>query len=221
MALNRPAIARFIAHFESQSTDIEAVESLMLRKLLYATALDPLARAAFGNIGHRKRITRLLDELTNWNGKSLISLPQLSLNLLAAKKGRSRLAREVRKRLDQWPSGHVLPITASPEQSELLPFTAPSEVKLLDECRYSNLFYTYRNNLVHEFREPGYGMELSTDDEQVYYTSTITGPWELVFPAAFFSSIFKDTLAGLDSYLVQHRIDPYKQFEFGSLWRAK
>lgn len=64
-------------------------------------------------------------------------------------------------------------------------------------------------------------MELSTDDEQVYYTSTITGPWELVFPAAFFSSIFKDTLAGLDSYLVQHRIDPYKQFEFGSLWRAK
>ncbi len=221
MAPKKTGVSRFVAHFQSQVKSLEQVESLMLRKLLYATALDPLARAAFGNIGHRTRMVRLIDELTTWDGRELVSLPQLKLALSEAKRGRGRLAREVRCQLGNWQPGLVIPIANSPKQSELLPLATPAEEKLINACLYSNLFYTYRNNLVHEFREPGYGIELSTDGDFAYYTSTINGPWELVFPVRFFSSLFEEVLVELKAYLIRNNIDPYNQFEYGSLWRAR
>ena len=221
MALNKPAIDRFLSSFESQENDIAAVKSPTLRKLLYTTALDPLARAAYGNIGHHERLVRLLDELTTWNARGLVSLPQLSLSLTASKRGRFRLAREVRKRLRQWPPGHVLRISSSPTKAELPGFADATEAKIIEACRYPHLFYKYRNNLVHEFREPGYGSEWSTDKDQAYYTSMINGPWELVFPVGFFLCIFEQAIIGLRGYLITQRINPYSQFEFGSLWRGK
>jgi len=214
------AIEQFIDYFQSQVVSIESVKNPMYRKLLYATALDPLARAAFGNIGHRQRIVRLLDELTAWNAKSLVSLPQLALNLREARRGRYRLCRQVGRRLSDWPPGHIVPITVSPSSIELAPFAASQEQKFLTNCRYPELFYTYRNNLIHEFREPGYGIEMSTDKEP-YYTSMINSPWQLVFPVDFFAAICKQAAAGLQTYLLKHKVDPYTRFEFGSLWRAK
>jgi hypothetical protein len=217
----RDAIEQFIEYFESRVASIEAVKTPTYRKLLYATALDPLARAAFGNIGHRQRIVRLIDELTSWSAKSLISLPQLELNLREAKRGRYRLYREVKRRLSQWPPGHIIHTAGSPDPVVLATFATPQEHKMLTNCRYPELFYTYRNNLIHEFREPGYGIEMSTDKDQPYYTSMINGRWELVFPVSFFSVVYKQAVAGLRTYLLHHRIDPYIRFEFGSLRRAK
>jgi len=212
-------IERFTSHFAGQIQKIEAVSELPYRKMLYSAALDPLARAAYGNRGHRDRVVQLIDDLTSWPAKNLVSPPQLSLALRERKRTRYRLFRNVAQRLAQWPPGHVLKISASPSLSELQPFAATEERTTLKKCRYAELFYTYRNNLVHEFREPGYGIEMATDGNQPYYHSEIGGPWQLVFPVGFFTWLFDDALRNLQAYLTAHDRNPYEQFEFGSLWR--
>ena len=42
------------------------------------------------------------------------------------------------------------------------------EKKLLRESTHSSLLYLYRNHLVHEFREPGHGMEMDQRDTLPY-----------------------------------------------------
>lgn len=55
MCRNRDAITQFIEYFRGHIADLDAVLPLLYRKILYATALDPLARAAFGATdSHRK-----------------------------------------------------------------------------------------------------------------------------------------------------------------------
>lgn len=218
---HRPSIREFIAHFQGQIPTLEAVEPFTYRKILYATALDPLARAAFGNIGHRERIVRLIEELTCWRDCDLVSLPQLQLLLREHERARYRLFREVNDQLRQWPSGRILRISVSPCLDQLLPFADPDEIKLIQKCRYAELFYTYRNNLIHEFREPGYAMEFSSDKDQPYYHSMARHPWQLAFPVGFFAFIYKSALSGLEKYLLYRDQDPYARFDFGSLWRAK
>ena len=211
-------INQFLDHFESHRKNIDSVQPLMYRKLLYSAALDPLARAAFGNIKHRVRIVRLIDQLSSWSAAQRVSLPQLSLALLEKKRGRHRLHREVARRLRAWNPGEILRLDQSPMPSELTPFAGANEDRLIHKCRYAELFYTYRNNLVHEFREPGYGIEMSSDGSSPYYHSYINGPWELVFPIGFFTVLYKDVLLNLKKLLMAEHRDPYKNFEFGSLW---
>lgn len=218
---HRPSIRQFIAYFQSQIPMLEAVKPQAYRKLLYATALDPLARAAFGKIGHRERIVRLIDELTEWKERDLVSLPQLQLILRENKRGCHRLFREVNGHLRQWTPGSILPISISPHPDQLLPFADLVEKEFIRKSRYSELFYTYRNNLIHEFREPGYAMELSSDKVHPYYHSMIRDPWQLNFPVGFFAFMYANALSGLEKYLLHRDQDPYAQFEFGSLWRAR
>jgi hypothetical protein len=105
------SVQQFIGYFISQIDSIDSLTNPLHKKILYATVLDPMARAAFGNaVSHRTRITRLIDELTDWDAKSLVSLPQLALMLREKKRGRYRLYREVRSRLSTWSSGAVIPV---------------------------------------------------------------------------------------------------------------
>jgi hypothetical protein len=222
MCRHREAITQFVEYFRSHIGDLDAVLPLLYRKILYATALDPLARAAFGTIdGHRQRIIRLIDELIIWDDKHRVSLPQLSLALEAKSHTSSRLYQDVRQRLVHWAPGAVVRLMESPLLSELKPLADPAEDHLLTAARYVELFYTYRNNLIHEFREPGYGIEIPTDENEPYYHGLIDNPWQLVFPIGFFACLFREALSGLESFLMRADIDPYSQFEFGSLWRAR
>ena len=222
MCRNRDAITQFIEYFRGHIADLDAVLPLLYRKILYATALDPLARAAFGATdNHRKRIIRLVDELIDWNDKHRLSLPQLALVLEEQNHTSGQLYQDVQQRLSHWVPGTVLRLTVSPSLSEMEPLADRAETSLLAATRYAELFYTYRNNLIHEFREPGYGIEMSTDKDQPYYTCMIDGPWQLVFPVGFFARLYQQALSGLESFLVRTDLDPYSQFEFGSLWRPR
>ena len=220
MTRRAEAIERFINYFHSHIDSIEAVASPTYRKTLYATALDTLARAAFGKISNRVRMIRLINELTSWQAKDLVSLPQAALNLRQKKRGHDRLYREINRRLALWPSGHIIKIDDSPKIDEFNPIATKQEKKLLAKCKYAELFYTYRNNLIHEFREPGYGIEMPSD-KKPYYTSMINQPWQLVFPVGFFTELYRGALDGLKNYLTTNKIDPYTKFEFGSLWRGR
>ena len=215
-------VDQFLAHFVSQAEDISKVVSPFHRKMLYASAFDPLARAAYGKSGTQgERFVKLIRDVAKWPESERVSLPQLQLRLLEAKRHRYALYRSISKRLATWENGGKVPLSGSPSVAEVLVAAAPPEHALVREVRYAQLLYTYRNNLVHEFREPGYGTDWSGRSVQPFYGSYIDGPWELVFPVGFLATLYEQTLAGLRMYLLANKIDPYKQFKFGSLWRAR
>lgn len=222
MCANIEYIQQFISYFRDHGAVIASVQPLMYRKLIYAAALDPIARAAFGKAdNHRAKSLRLIDELTNWRDRDRVSLPQLCLALEDCGRTSSPLFAAAAAQLKTWSSGEVVRLSNSPLLSELEPLAQESEKSTLVSCRYAELYYTYRNNLVHEFREPGYGIEMSADKDQPYYHGMIDSSWQLVLPVGFFASLYAEALGGLEVLLMRYDIDPYSQFEFGSKWRAK
>jgi hypothetical protein len=222
MSPYRFEIELFLGHFKEQAEAIAKVASPFHRKTLYAAAFDPLARAAYGATGtHRERFVRLLRDCSGWQDAEKVSLPQLQLRLRDTKRSRYKLYRETSRRLNLWPQGQTVSLSSCPSLAELAPLAASNEQLQLKDSQYVQLFYTHRNNLVHEFREPGYGTDWSGRSTAPFYGSSIYGPWELVFPVVFVASLYESTLQGLEAHLLRSKTNPYKQFQFGSLWRAK
>lgn len=222
MAQYRQEIDQFLEHFRMQAADIASVVSSFQRKVLYCAAFDPLARAAFGKVGsQRDRFVKLMREVARWEAAERVSLPQLQLRLRENGRYRHRLYREVTRQIGLWDPSTKLDISASPSVQDLSSFTHESERLCVRDSCYADLFYIYRNNLVHEFREPGYGTDWSGKSRTPFYTSFINWPRELVFPVEFISNMYEQTLAGLKTHLVREKINPYNQFKFGSLWRTK
>ena len=212
------AIEQFIEHFQNQKVDIASVKPIIYRKLVYVAALDSIARAAFGDVGNKRRNIRLIDELTKWVDRDRVSLPQLCLALERNDQLSSKLWVDATERLKRWGSGEVVHLNRSPLLAELAALAQKTEEKMLKECRYAELYYRYRNALVHEFREPGYGIERSTDRNEPYYHSMLDKQRQLVFPIGFFARIYDEALAGLKAYLIRCDINPYSQFNLGSEW---
>jgi hypothetical protein len=215
-------IATYIGYFRKQAECVATVADPMFRQVLYATLLDPLARAAFGKpVKHRDNLQRLVEELTQWEARFRVSLPQLRLRLLEDKRSRFRLYREVSKRLKAWPSNYFPEASSSPLHAELLPFAAKADGIALDNSTYAALFCAHRNNLVHEFRPLGYGTDWSGRKSIAFYARSSFSPRELVFPVGLFAYLVEEALHGVEAHLRTSKIDPYTRFEFGSLWRFR
>lgn len=218
------AIRRFIGHFKAQFLRIKEVESTLFQKVLIATALDALSRATFGSSadGHRVRNLRLISEITKWQDHDRVSLPQLALVLAENKLTETPLSKRVESLLSTWEKGAIIPLERLPRLSDFQLETLEDDTleRDIESAQLGNLFYMYRCNLVHEFREPGYGMEL--DGEEIpYFHLMECSQWELVYPLGFFHWLFRKTLGGLKTFLKARGINPYTNFEFGSQWRGK
>jgi hypothetical protein len=137
-------IANFIGHFRRQATSIADVTDPLFRQLLAASALDPLARAAYGKPRrHRDNLQRLIEELTTWNARDRVSVVQLRLKLSEQKRARFRLYRESTRRWKQLPPARHYPgADLSPTFDEMLPFAAEIEIGTLQDSRYSAVVRT-------------------------------------------------------------------------------
>jgi len=220
----RLSIQQFIHHFQHQGVMIGDVASELHRKILYASALDPLARAVYGKSGdHRARLVNLVALQTDWSDANRISLFQLSLHLRAKGRTRFRLYREVKRQLDGSPPQRRILLKDSPQKEDLIFYTAhKEELEALERHSYKHLFYTYRNNLIHEYREPGYGHDWSRRGTEPFYTSLSSfGKRELVFPVAFFASLYEQALTGVERFLLSQKVNPHDKFAFGSYWEAR
>lgn len=214
----------FIEHFEDQLQSIRLVDSVLHKKILYAATLDPFSRACYGKDGtHRERVSRVIKELSGWTSHSRVSLPQLQLNLeQSQEESNGNLYVEVCSALGGWPEGQLIRLHQGPEIGSLESLTDNEEqAKLVARCQYVNLFYNYRNALIHEFREPGYGFEFSSDGSEPYYHGMIDSPWQLVYPVAFFDSLVESVLNNLSEFFEVNNIEPHDQFEFGSTWLGR
>jgi hypothetical protein len=183
------------------------------------TALDAIARSAFGRISIHKRFFNLIEKLTSWNEKFRISLPQLHLRLEELNLQSGSLYKDVKERMASWKKGDIIILDNSPSVSEIDLYSSDKEKTLVNSCRYIELFYDYRNMLVHECREPGHAFEFLNGRDKPYYHSE-DRDWELVFPIDFFAYIYSESLDKLEELLVREDVDPYSKFQFGSKWHG-
>lgn len=211
----------FVDHFRKQGAEIALVASELHRKILYCSALDPLAQAVQAKReGHRAKLVHLLTHQTGWSDVGRVSLFQLSCHLKAKGRTSYRLYREVKRRLEVTPPRRKALLSMSPLAAELLPFAKPEEQGAIELHTYAHIFYTYRNNLIHEYREPGYGTDWSGKEREPFYTSiSAFGERELVFPITFVRSLYENALVGVEAHLMQQKINPHSRFDFGSHWR--
>lgn len=215
-------IAQYIEYFREQLPEVAAIASPLYRKALFVTMLDCLSRAAFPNVDkHRVRFVSFIDACSGWGDKDRVSAPQLKLALDDNGITSGLLFAAVCARLSAWSEGQILRPDSDPAVDELRALANAAERPLVEQARYAELLYTYRNHLVHEFRQPGYGIELSADLMTPYYHGMIGSPWELVFPTPWFRALCEDSIAGLEGHLRRNRLNPYDAYQFGTLWQRR
>ena len=221
----RVDIDEYIAFFRDKTVEIGRIEALpIFRKILYLVEIDTLTRAAFPSVkGNKSRVIKFLDECSNWNERNRVSATKLKLSLEKNGKSSGQLFDLINKQIRWWNYGSLIKPWQDLTFEEVQDLATPDVLKFVEEARYVKLFYKYRNSLIHEFREPGYGMDLGTDSTTPYYLgmdhqSTEKSSWELVFPLKFLGSLCEGCIDGLERYLIANDQNPYDSYEFETIW---
>lgn len=230
-------IDQFVDYFQERLCEIEEIKigkyAQQYQKTLMLSALDALARCVYPRQSNRKRFTAFIERFSNWADSHRVSLPHLARLLARVPDPEfSDLRGSVRKQLVAWKSGKVVSIkkdpglnqikTLWPKSSEL---HAPLEHLTVESFTHLQLFYTYRNSLVHEFRPPGHGFEWDEKEPFYAYRDTLNaagvvkgGAWLLSYPLPFVRGVAQKCLEGLKQYLKVEQIDPYESYIFGDYW---
>jgi hypothetical protein len=175
------------------------------------------------------RDIHVFEELKNvsskWEHANRVSLHHVSLSLTPTTGG--PLKRQATESVTRWRKGKMQSLEVDPLITEIEQLaTTEEEKKLLRESTHSSFLYLYRNHLVHEFRQPGNGVERQGDISPYYHSLThltaIGGKdetWELVYPLGFFMQLVLTSLDSLRNYLLENDLDPYSSNQFGTLWK--
>jgi hypothetical protein len=215
-------IAQFSTYFSDRIAEVEKVEHGLFRKILFMGIIDTLSRAGCSAVkSHRERVIQFIDNCSGWKDKDCVSSQQLILNLEDKNKKSGALYQLAKKKVDAWPYGSIIRPHDDLSLQDADSVAAVDEKRLVRDATYKQLLYTYRNHLVHEFREPGYGMELSQDPSTPYYHGMSGAPWQLVFTDAFIKGKCVGCLNGLVRQMRMQQKNPYDYYEFESLWRRK
>lgn len=231
----------FISFFHEQFNSIRSVQfkkyGKLYKKILYLAMIDTLSKTIYPRKQNRDRFASFIRNFSTWKFCEKISLPHLvKLLEIVPDPEFSNLRQFAFSRLDQWEEGNVIELDREPDYTEVQKLwprdkeqAKPIENVRLDFLRHDHLFYAYRNSLIHELREPGYGIEFSSMDanQPFYHHMTHLGKdkeiisWELVYPLGFFESICETVLKKLKTYYVNERINPYSFFTFGTYWKEE
>ncbi|MFC1485626.1 hypothetical protein ACFL55_01200, partial [Candidatus Latescibacterota bacterium] len=118
----------------------------------------------------------------------------------------------IKELYSKWPKEGIVFLEADPDFEDINKYWPSSRIKDLGYYTHANLLWDYRNFLVHEFREPGYGMEFPDDKYTFYHTmqdiDTKENTWELVYPVGFFKNICGNTINNLKHYYFKNGINP-------------
>lgn len=233
------AISTYADHFAEKIKRLKQYElhpeDRALKKNILVSILDAMSRV-ISNEGasNRERFTAIVAHFGDWPEHSRVSAPHLtyllrSLRSPAYERARAYVTAVMRKNSD----GRLVQLSDDPELDEIRNvWPVSTDQKLVGELRLSsfthlNLLYHHRNTLVHELREPGYGMEFRDDHERPFYhgMTTLAGDdltgdrtLELVYPLGFFFYLASHALENVARYLRKHQIDPYGCYSFGSSW---
>ena len=222
----RDDINKYIAYFMTQNQEIAVVARPTFKKILYLVNIDTLSRAAFPTVsGNRKRVVKFIDTCSNWNDKDRVSAVQLKFALGENGILSGQLSDSINQHINSWCYGQIIRPNDDLTLRETQQLSTPSEFQYVNEARYVELLYTYRNHLLHEFHEPGQGMDLGTDPPPTPYYHGMDQPntgqssWELVFPVQFLHALCEGCIHGLEAHLSTNNLNPYDAYEFGTMWR--
>lgn len=235
-------VERFISLFSERLNNIRSTrfvespqDNCLYKKIIYVALIDSLSGTVYPKRGSRARVVSFIRNFSGWKFCQKISLPHLVRLLEKVSEPKfPKLRQFAFSSFDKWKEGDVIELDKDPDytkvQQLLLADKQSTEsigkVKLIS-LRHDHLFYEYRNKLVHELIEPGYGMEHDEDKEPLYHIMTTmhsnkseTTSWELVYPLGFFESICKTILEKLEKYYTTNQIDPYQvtKKRFGTYW---
>ena len=233
-------INRYSSYFNKQINAIDAMKSskdrdssIMYRKSLYVCLLSALACGRYGKQQgkDRQHFLQLISDYSDWAERDRVSTVQLHYTLTKNKTLRAETPKSIMvlagEKVREMQSGNVYPVPAVDDEidfySNLISSTSPKVKNLIFGSRMQALLYDYRCHLVHEFRSPGYGIEMTGDGERAYYHSYINRKpgWELVFPLGLFKQICKSCVENLHRYYLAEGINPYGRYRFSSLWSDK
>jgi hypothetical protein len=223
---NQDRTEKYHLYFQEQLTSIQNLETRLHKKILLVIILDTLSRARYPSVrGVKERFLKVINEHAKWEHAHRVSLYQVFLSLTPAMG--NALRKLASGSVNQWRVGTMPGLEADPLITDIehLAYTE-KERKLLRESTHSNLLYLYRNHLVHEFREPGNGVEKQGDISPYYHSLThLTAKggnkktWELVYPLGFFMQLALTSLDSLKHYLMENDLDPYSFYQFGTIWK--
>lgn len=230
-------IERYLGHFEKEFSQVQSLQvtdgyhAAIYKKMIYVGIIDALSKCIYPRRGNRERFVTFLNDFSGWEHAHRISLPHL-FQLLEKnpEPAFSKLRAFVITELEKWASGEIVTLDREPEIAAIKKLW-PNEKehqKLLnglgvEALQHCNLFYTYRNSLIHEFRELGRGIESKTEDIPYYISfSYLEEPdvevWELTYPVTFFENMLGNCISELKRYLIQNNINPYNSYKFGTYW---
>ena len=220
---NKDNIEKFIDYFNEEIKKVAVVENHLYKKVLFACMLDALGIARFPKHKTDERMISFLLNCTTCTDLNRVSLVQANLILnhvlTAHEKASSQLQKMILQEISKMTGSRVYRGNeVDPFYNQIEKIATPKERSVLRLTRYVNLFYAYRNEMVHGFKKPGYGTEMSNEDSKPYYHGLINHPWQLVFPVLFFQNLCEEALKGLRKYLENNDINPYDQYEFGHMW---
>jgi hypothetical protein len=228
----RADVERYIDHFRTEHGRIKTLNSALHRKLLVVTMLDALARGRNPDKANEDRFIRLIEGHGVWPHATSVSAPQLAM-MIEDRGGPAAcgVSDELFRRLceGEWRRRNPAAIDGldrDPKLTDLL-LTTPTkaELQLVTQAKHSSLLYAYRCTLVHEYREPGHGMEFDQRETAPYYHTMmhqgdLGETTELVYPTGWFIELVPPILDSLAAYYVENERNPYDAYRFGSPWRA-
>lgn len=226
-----------IKHLESYFADIHSYIHTMPqpqdradieRKTLYAAYIDALSRFIFPNLkSNKERYIAFLDRILTWENGSRVSTPLLFRLLKRCPEPEfNELRVLISEKISSWKPGHVVPVTADLDFSEVVrkwpskneTLKVVGEIRLID-LKQSTLLYRYRNSLIHEFHPLSTDFDAIEAKEPCYvYISGRESYWILVYSRHFLEKLTSKALSSTVQYLKDHNIDPYDSLSDTTHW---
>ncbi len=222
---NESEVSKFFSYFEERIQDVDKLQHNLFKKILYFTMLDTLSKCAYPKVNRNKeRFVKFIEKFSNWGDGNRVSACQLSFYLKAQIEEFTQLRTQIDSFIKNWNNGEIVRPEKEPFINDLT--LGSQDYRKIEEFTYKALLWKYRCFLIHEFREPGYPMEISDDGSTPYYIGMkhINGQdisdksWELTFSLPFIKNLLLESLKKLQEYCKKEDINPYHSYKFSSSW---
>jgi hypothetical protein len=215
-------IDHFVAQAERLLDEAAALTNRSFRMVLYLVMIDALGKVRFPEQQeNRKRFIDFVQAHGGWSDGERVSLPQAELALRKIG-GPPEQVTFVSRRLGRWEEATFHDLCEDPLGMEF-----PHPLGELERCRHVSLLWEFRNTLLHEFRQPGLGMDFGVRRDTVHYMQVESeralgqSTWELIIPDGFLEQLARQALASLAGWLRSEGRNPWEEFEDGRTWVRK
>ncbi|WCL51016.1 hypothetical protein [Leptospira sp. GIMC2001] len=237
--MNEANVKIYIDYFRKHFYDVVSLnrEQSDFKKILYFTIIDSLSKSIYPSDGNRERILNFLEIIVDWKNGQLFSLPHLfAFFKLLPEPQYFELKNFIIEKYKAMKTGWVYSIDEIDIlYNDILKFNSTiindifdkKSKKSIYQFQHLNLFYTYRNSLIHEMKPLGSDNTRIKKQEIPHYLShleyqvepdLVEGYWHLSYPETFLKNICRVSIIKTEEYLLRNDIDPYYKTNKGYFW---